>query len=562
MFTFIHTYTPDSWDGLLKNGLFRGGDGLKLMSTPYMPEPAGFNAAAGPGSPLQAVLRELRCPFYIDRLQGGMRLPRIYPFDPALTGYYRDFLGENFWGWQMHEWSSNLRSDILRIKALYEKLGSPSPSPERRAEIWRGVRSGGTPLFLEAFTAEEWSERKEPADRGAFLKDVRELYEARSALTKNALIPADSYHMAPKTEIKNGARLLLPEMGWQIPNARIQTAYTRGMARDAGIRWGVYYECWCYNKAAQALTIPFSLRAGQDEWFEDQLTKGTGADRTPEEREQGGTSRDLQARLWRYAYLSGATVMGEEYGVSTTFRDLRDFELSPYGQTKKEFLRFTERFADPGEPFTPFAIVLPKDMEILHVDLPEEYLGYPCEDVSGGVDAQLWEKIRRTLKRIFGVPGKYGNDGHVLTPGGLPDVFDILHEDQTEALSRYEYIIDLTAGDRFRENRRAVDPDDADRILDGLLPLRIDGAHTLYNRTASGWLIWAANNDGVECDGFRGDVKLPGADVAAQIRYGSGAGKCVLLDGTGRLHRENGKDVLALGAGEWVLLGVPFRADD
>ena len=215
-------------------------------------------------------------------------------------------------------------------------------------------------------------------------------------------------------------------MGWQIPNARIQTAYARGMARSAGIRWGIYYECWCYNHAVGALTIPHSLRRGQDEWFEDQVTKGTGADRTPEEREEGGTSRNLQERLWRYAYLSGAEVMAEEYGVCNTFRDYRDFDLSPYGKTKKDFLSFTERFPDPGEAFTPIAVVLPKDLPVLHVDLPDDYLGYPAKDTSDGPDPQIWKRIRETLPEIFGRRGERGNNAHVLTLGGLPDVFDIL----------------------------------------------------------------------------------------------------------------------------------------
>ena len=557
MLTFMHIYTPESWPGIEKNGLWRNGDGLKLMHTVSMPEEASFNRVLAPGSQLFRKLEELRCPFYVDRLQGGVGLPRWYRFDPAAIHRLIDLLEEDFWGWQIHEWSSNYRSDIGRISDLYRRHGSPVPSPEERRRIWEGIRSEKIPLFLEALTREEWSGRREPLDRRMFLEDIRWLYAMRAAMTGYRLIPADSYHMAPRTEIENGAGLLLPEMGWQIPNARIQTAYARGMARSAGIRWGIYFECWCYNHAAGALTIPHSLRRGQDEWFEDQVTKGTWADRTPEEREQGGTSRNLQERLWRYAYLSGAEVMAEEYGVCNTFRDYRDFDLSHYGRTKKDFLSFTERFPDPGEAFTPIAVVLPKDLPILHVDLPDDYLGYPAEDTSDGLDPQSWKRIQVTLPEVFGHRGERGNNAHVLTPGGLPDVFDILHEDQEEALRRYSFFIDLTGKDNFRKAHRTVTPEEADRILDRLLPLRIgNGVHTAYNRVEGGWLVFASNNDGVECDNFRGDVRLEEAALTAEISRRDDRISVRMLDGSGVLRRDRSKDMVELRAGDWVLLGV------
>ena len=125
MLTFIHTYTEDSWQGLVKNGLWRGGDGLKLMHKPDMPPPYDFNHIAAPGGDLYRRLEELRCPFYVDRLQGGIGLPRWYTYDPALVRRLCELLGDGFWGWQIHEWASNYRSDTERILALYRKTGDP-----------------------------------------------------------------------------------------------------------------------------------------------------------------------------------------------------------------------------------------------------------------------------------------------------------------------------------------------------------------------------------------------------------------------------------------------------
>lgn len=66
----------------------------------------------------------------------------------------------------------------------------------------------------------------------------------------------------------------------------------------------------------------------------------------------GGSSRSLQKRLLIYAYLAGAEFVGEEWGGYNTFYDLKDFTLSPYGKTKRLFLRFAEKYP-AGEFYSP-----------------------------------------------------------------------------------------------------------------------------------------------------------------------------------------------------------------
>lgn len=557
MFTFMHIYTEESWNGLVKHGMFRDGDGLKVMHANKRPEWFLFNQKAAIGKPLEQKLRELRCPFYIDRLQGGVGLPYLYPFDPALLHHYRDILGDNFWGFQMHEWSSNYRSDFERITQLYEKYGTPNPTLTERHAIFQNVCSGKESLFLEAMTPDEWSSRRDPVNRAMFLDDIRLLFETRCRMTQNSLIPADSYHMAPRIEIANGARLLLPEVGWQIPGARMQIAYTRGMANAAAIRWGIYYECWCYNHAAGGLTIPFSLRDGQDEWGEDQLHTGTGADRTPEERECGGTSVNLQERLWRFAYHAGATVIGEEYGVCNTFRDYHDYDLSPYGQTKRKFLSYQERHNDVGTPFAPIAVVLPKNLPILDVELRDNYLNYPGDDPSYPVSNETTKNLRDTMHTLFGTNGS-GNTGHVLRCGGYPDVFDILHADQDAALSHYDYLIDLTDDPAFAAAHSNLIPIDAlDPLLDRMLPCRISGGlQTQYNRTKTGWEILVLNNNGVTNDNFSGDTFDADAAVTTDVRFCGEHSACRILEGTGTASADGNHVTLHLAAGQWLLLGI------
>ena len=553
MITFIHTYAETVFPALVSSGLWREGDGLKLMHKPGFLPPYDFNSVAAPGGALETLLRDLRCPFYIDRLQGGLGRTALYPYDRALTRHTETLLGERFLGFQMHEWASNLRSDEKRIRALAEKEGVAAGDAAAWARLWDRVETGALPLFLEAYTAAEWRNRPLFTGLSSFLEETRKLYEKRAKNTPGKLIPADSYFMAHRTELANGARLLLPEAGWQIPNLRAQLAFTRGMAKAANVPWGIYYECW-QNTEGYGYTIPYALRDGQDEWREDLKTKANGAALPFEKREHGGSSLSLMARAWRLAYFSGAKYLGEEYGVCNTFRDLKEGTLSPYGETKREFLRFTEAFPDPGNPFAPIAVVLPKTMEMLDITFGDRWLEYPFSDPACPLTETQMRAFRETMAAVFGHTGANGNMGHVIKCGGLPGVCDIVYED-TPALKEYDYLIDLTFDGAFaKAHNNVVPPEKADALLDELLPCRAGGGlFAAYNRTPFGWLVLIINNDGIRHDHFSPDEKIKEAAVhtALAVKPGLTVQKAA---GDGELKKDGENYTLALDAGDWTLL--------
>ena len=157
MLSFIHTYTKSSFPAFIRSGLWRNGHGLKLMHKPGFQAPYDFNSACSPGSHLSALLEDLRCPFYIDRLQGGLALTNTYPFDPAIFNRLRMLLGDRFLGIQMHEWASNFRSDQQRIHALCNEQKINLSNTPAAAAFWQKVMNGTLPLFMETYTAAEWS---------------------------------------------------------------------------------------------------------------------------------------------------------------------------------------------------------------------------------------------------------------------------------------------------------------------------------------------------------------------------------------------------------------------
>ncbi len=556
MLTFIHTYTEESFPGLAAAGLWRNGDGLKLMHKPGFTPPHDFNTAAAVGSPLERLLQELACPFYIDRLQGGMGLTNRYPYDPALLSHYRELLGERFWGLQMHEWASNFRSDLERIEALIRKEAVDPNDAAQRNRVLQKVKRKALSVFLEAHTAEEYAAMPPAGDLDAFLRDARALYEKRTRETGGPLLPADSYFMAPRIEIENGAKRLTPEMGWQIPGLRLQVAYTRGMAKAAKIPWGVYYECWQLTDSKK-LSIPYSLRKGQDEWLEDLLHRGYGHELAWKQREHGGSSLSLLSRAWRYACFAGADSIAEEYGVCNTFRELDSFALSPYGKAKKDFLRFIEAFPDLGTPYTPMAAVLPADLPMLDLYADERYLHYPVADPACPPVMKKPALFREKINAIFGQNGKYGNMGHVLRSGGLPGVVDVLHADMAEALKQYDYLIDLTGDAAFEQTHaNTVTPEEADRLLDGLLPCRFDQKlFAAYNRRGKRWFVLVMNNDGVEHDGFSPDRFLPEAAVRSAIKQ-TKPFDVKKLAGNGTLETNGTAAEITLNGGDWLLLTI------
>ncbi|MCR5782937.1 MAG: hypothetical protein K6G90_09425 [Clostridia bacterium] len=554
---FIHTYTERAFPAIIKSGLWRDGDGLKLMHKPGFLPPDDFNTACAHGSSLDLLLSELQCPFYVDRLQGGLGCTRNYPFIRELTYYYKKLLGDGFLGFQMHEWASNFRSDQLRIEELYRDQNVNKNDPSALRDIWDKIRKGTLSLFLEAYSPDEWAELKYSDGLTGFFNDCEKLYALRIAQTDGLLFPADSYYMAPATEIRHGAKLLLPEAGWQIPNLRVQIAYTRGMSAAAGIPWGIYWECW-QNTNDAGFTIPYSLREGQDEWLEDLLNKANGHDLPFENREHGGCSLSLMERAWRYAYFCGASLIAEEYGVCNTFRDLSSAELSPYGQTKKDFLRFIENFNAVGKSFRPFAVVLPKDLPMIDIRLSERWFDRPANEGNNLLTKERIKDINDTLNRIFGENGKYGNYGHVLKCGGFPDVFDIIHAD-TPSVSEYDCLIDLTCDPDFSKRRENCVPvSDIDKLLEKILPVQISGGlHTAYNRTGNGWLLLCMNNDGILHDDFQPDVFLPEATVHTKIQLNRTNLSIFKTGGTGTLHASGNEYAVTLCAGEWLLLAVP-----
>ena len=564
MLKFIHGYDERYLPGLEKNGLLNKNSGFKITQHFATPENEKFNIIAAKGGKLHKLVRETGCLFYIDRLQGGTFYSK-YDFDRLLLREYQDALGEWFLGIQMHEWGSVLSADWDRIRK--QLAGVPPPWTEQQIyDAIKEVSACKWCIHLSCGTALEYSRKQYSATLPEYLEEMRRLFTLRQAETGGLLLPCDSYAIATDMEYKLGARSVMPEVGAQIGLMRLQVAVARGMSNGRGRPWGIYYEPW----GGKPFSAPHFFEKALNEWrIDNTIFPYDFTSNGP----NGGSSRALQRRIYYYALMSGARFIGEEWGVSNTFYNWRDYPLTPYGEIKKEFIDFAEKYPCL-EPFVPFAIVLPKELEVIclgYMDNPDSgtYLGRAMDAAT----KESFGHIKKVLRLVFARYGKiFGNEGHTITNSRFGDFFDVIYEDAGEqAFAKYSYLVDAGpdgafAGSASGRNHRVLKSADIDvlahtlgKIMETDFPCNVSGGvHWLLNRSGTKWFLTMFNNEGVERSVEKGDRFLKEADIRASICFKEEPHGLRILkswpDGGSLERKEDGRYYCTIPAGGFYII--------
>ena len=189
MFRFIHGYLPKVWEAQVKAGLVGENDGLRLCQDILLDENMKFNKLAEKGGEVYKILAERKCVFYIDRLQGGTYIDE-YPYDKEILKEYEDLLGENFWGFQIHEWLSNYRYDV------FGKLNDLPENEWTKEGIEKFIfKKFPFPyLMLESMTAQEMADAGKPKNPEEFYRNMTDIFKKRQELGQ--LLPCDSGYLA------------------------------------------------------------------------------------------------------------------------------------------------------------------------------------------------------------------------------------------------------------------------------------------------------------------------------------------------------------------------------
>lgn len=542
MFTFLHGYLPEVWEAQVKAGIVGDNDGIRFIQAIITDKDRKFNKLAAKGGELYNILAERKCPFYVDRLQGGVYIDE-YPYDKKLLDEYKSLLGDKFWGFQMHEWVSNYRHDVLN------RLGELPAEEWTKDKIEAFVRKKYPEckyLYLESMTAQEFADSGKPETLTDFYRNITDIYKKR--LKTGELIPADASLLAYNFEFAVGTKRVMPEVGAQTCNSRLQICYARGMSRKEGRSFGVYYEPWtgydgtacCYQKDKK------------NEWC---LSEEAGFPYMA--MHNGGSSRSLQKRIFLYGYLSGAEFMSEEWGLCNVFYDWKDFELSPYGKVKKEFLDFVRKYDDIGDKLSPVAAVLPADMPVLvnTMSLNDYDLLYPDIEWRSFKNVDKHIRASEEVRNLtFNPQPMVGTEKFNLINSEMPDAIDVLNEDES-LLNKYDYLIDFTGNGELCKKHRVCDKTEVKELLYKLLPCKVEGnAHWLVNeRKGGGYYLTVFNHSGIETSLEFGERAIPEAQSVVKITFKNNA-SAELLEGDGKMHCSGEVYYLTIPAGGWAFI--------
>jgi len=540
---FFHVYNEKCFKGLEKNGLINKDTGFKMQHAFSVPENMQFNTYAAEGTPLFDLIKSGNYPFYVDRIAGGITY-YPYKFDKRLIGKYREMLGDWFLGFQLHESGSNRRFSDWH--SIISAMGSKGPYDVEKLK--KAIRSSyaktpdGEPLYNPSHDSPEfYAKLKYSETYSEFLAEMKDMFCRRMEETDGNILPCDSFYLLPKLQHEVGMKTFMPEVGSQIPFMRIAVATARGAARSYGRTWGSYYECWRMSLSPLRFSMPCFNSGSGNEWY---LNQQIHPDDFTSYGANGGSSRLLQNRIYYHALMSGADYFSEEWGLNCSYTDMETFELSPYGQVKKDFIKAAENIRDI-QAVTPFAIVLPTDYVCVEIPEPFEvevfanykvghhrdlYMRSPLSES----EKEYFGHIEDVLKLIYEPSGEsYGNEGHILTNSRFGDFFDIIYSDVDEsALSRYEYLIDATKDGSFLRSKadkgyKILDSSDIEaleaeihRLEKDCLPCIVDGLHWLVSMDKNGNnYLTVFNNEGNERDETYGDTVDRNADRTVKVSF-------------------------------------------
>ncbi len=117
-FVFFHGYDSKLWDCFVKRGIINSNAGIRFCQNLMLPEEKKFNRLMKEDKKLKSLVHDERLPVYIDRLQGGAYIDTCR-YDMELI----EALEDRFYGFQMHEWMSNLRTDYNKLSRVKDEDG-------------------------------------------------------------------------------------------------------------------------------------------------------------------------------------------------------------------------------------------------------------------------------------------------------------------------------------------------------------------------------------------------------------------------------------------------------
>ena len=534
MLTFIHNYNKRYIEGLVKQGMLREKDGLKITQHFETPEDMRFNIVAKKGGELYSLVKETASCFYVDRLQGGTYISK-YPFDLALAKEYDEITEKGFLGFQIHETASTRGLDWARIQRELKKNNLDWNYENIVYAITLISHNKKFPHFSAGFP-EEYAKLTPPTTLTQYIDDLKALWKDRQKQCDGRLLNCDAGLMLCGIEEEVGMENSFIEVGAQNGRVRTQFALRRGISRARKKKWGAYIEPW----GGSPFSAYFFMRDKSNEWYIDGSSFVYAATDG-----NGGSSMSAARRIMYYSLFSGADYFAEEWGQANTFYEWDSFELSPYGIIKRDFLKDIAKFKEI-KPYVPIAMVLPKEHKFFSANgCYHDYINDMVEDLD------VWKKINS----YFDDDIYYGVEDYILVSGKNGSLFDIIYDNSYDKPQKeYELLIDFSGRLTGENVVNGYDREKADEAIKKIvekLPFVLESNLGLdYQIFEDGEQKFVAlyNHKGITKTQEKGETQNPNATAKYSIRLQDGMPlQRVLLSG------ENKGEVGILRAGELAL---------
>ncbi|HWS99915.1 MAG TPA: hypothetical protein VN256_06685 [Pyrinomonadaceae bacterium] len=446
------------------------------------------------GSPFVRYLRETRAPFAVLINYGTARWPTPAEAQAAWRLLSVD-LREQFLGW-------------ISGESVGHVWGDASKDLKLRPEMSRREMLGALRVAYTGALERKWARIFQTAEPGAMWKE---------------LIPAQATSSTSFAHALGewGVRTIGVETAAVQPSTAMRVAFTRGAARQYGGPF-LYYHAPNFGDTATTFTKQQDF-AGPDNFFHTRY----GATMGP--------SLSWYRKSYYYYYMAGASAVYLEQGFDQFFKPgpgQHPFQLNPLGRITDEFMRFAERHADRGTPYTPIAFLLDPAHGWDMTDYPHWPFGVSQIDRSDRALRELFGAAYYPVSVAEGEPASGDRQAYVASVFG--DIFDVLVASETrkDAIDAYRAVV---VGGRVEwSNAWAKRLEDYVReggtlVLNAAqakgLPEELTGARLTGTKSeADGALCLAPNEAGTNLHGqvFRYEKVEPRAGAQVLMRTQSG----------------------------------------
>jgi hypothetical protein len=383
---------------------YKGGRDVPIFSSPLVVPVVYINELPKhlkEGSAFLRFLRETHSPFAVLINYGAANFSEAegQPALKLLTGELRS----QFVGWISGESIGHVWSQVAQTLTLTPDM--------TRAQMLADYRAAYTRALEQKWAA---------------------TFHAQAGPMWDTLIPAQSTSSTSYAHALAswGVRTLGMETSAVQPITAMRIAFTRGAARQFGGTF-LYYHAPNFGDTATTFTKSQNF-AGPDYFFHTRY----GATMGP--------SLSWYRKNYYLYFMSGASAIYLEQGFDQFFKPgpgEHPFQLNPLGRITDEFVRFAQRHADRGVPYTPVAFLLDPAHGWDMTDWPHFPLGVAHLDRSDRALRELFLAAYYPAAVNEGEPATA--DRQAFTNAAFGDIFDVLvaSEKNAGAIDAYRALV-------------------------------------------------------------------------------------------------------------------------